>query len=344
MQLLTKYLSTNNLHDVCPWLGALVSMEITSPKKDDPDAPSYCYTPPLPNITTKPLSTFIHVNPDPAGAHKVFNTSVGFYWQTVDSDDGYYEIDAHDQHVNYETQNTMSLIYKKIFLDPQALMGILNRVLQEGLDLAGVRLLYPTPELLGVKTVDNSKKESDIDLLNNIGPVLAIAIRGTFARTIWLDAVGPSDPALARRTDPNSLCAQFGGSSRDECLFFTPRNPTRIHTELCTWFGGRVPPGGVIDVGTPYTLKDNLRSGSPKGRRGKKVSFADTETEKDRLPSHRPPATLTATTKSDIFLVMSPMVPIRSIGLLMATCQRRGYQIRGVKRLRMTMKRSGSMG
>ena len=46
------------------------------------------------------------------------------------------------------------------------------------------------------------------------GPILALAIRGTFARSLWIEAVGPSDPVLARRTDPGSLIAQFGGESR----------------------------------------------------------------------------------------------------------------------------------
>ncbi|XP_046582634.1 dynein axonemal assembly factor 8-like [Haliotis rubra] len=347
MQHVSKFLSTNTLHTVCPWLQAFVSMDVTCANKDDPElCASYTYQPPLPNVTTKPLSTYIHLNPDQRAACKVFNTPVGFFWQTVDSDDGHFEVTLHDTDVNYETQNTMSLIYKKIFREPGALMGILNRVLQEGLDLSGVRLLYPTAELLNSKECVNSEKQSDLDLLNNIGPVLAIALRGTFARSIWLDAVGPSDPALARRTDPMSLCAQFGGASRDECLLFCPRNQGRVHSELTRWFGGRVPSGGVIEVGTPYTRKEHLRSGSPKGRKGKRGSAEPKEAKEDRdeLLAHRPPATLTATHKSDIFLILSPLVPLRSYGLIMSTCQRRGYQIHGLRRLRLTSKRASALG
>ncbi len=62
--------------------------------------------------------------------------------------------------------------------------------------------------------IDNNKYTFSL-----IGPILALCLRGTFARSLWLDAVGPSDPALARRTDPNSLCALYGGESRSELFF-----------------------------------------------------------------------------------------------------------------------------
>ncbi|KAL3885198.1 hypothetical protein ACJMK2_025289 [Sinanodonta woodiana] len=351
-QHMIKFLSTNTIKTVCPWLEDMESMEVVSAQEVSSEHQvSYVYRPPLPEITTKPLSTFIQVNSDPQAAFKVFNTSVGFFWQTVDCAEGFLDQNLNDENVSYDTQITMSLIYKKIFQEPCFMMGFFNRLLQEGLDLAGVRLLYPTQELLSLPmakpsvTVDSSDTKSKVDVLNNIGPVLAIGIRGTFARSIWLDAVGPSDPALARRTDPNSLCALYGGASRDECLLFCPRNTSRIQSELARWFGARVPPGGSIDVGQPYVRKDHLRNGSPKGRKSKKVTWADSQEENDPDHNlHRPPATLTATTKSEIFLVLSPLVPPKSFGIILATCQRRGYQVRGVKRCRLSTKRAASLG
>ena len=312
------------------------------------------FRPPLPNITTKPLSTFVQINPDPSAAGKVFNSTVGFFWQTVDSEEPLYDQTLNDSDVNYDTQVTMSLIYKKIFRDARSMMGILNRVLQEGLDLAGIRLVYPGRDLISIAAGSNNvpndaeSGQSETDILNKIGPVLSIALRGTFARSIWLDAIGPSDPVLAKRTDPNSLCALYGGESRDECLLFCPRNPSRVQAELSRWFGGRVPPGGVIDVGTPYTRKEHGRSGSPKRNKNKRVSFADEKDSvlrvKDQALQHRPAASLTATTKSDIFLVLSPLVPPQCTGIVFATCQRRGYQIRGVRRHRLNNKKAGCLG
>lgn len=289
------------------------------------------------------------MNPDPKAAEKVFNSSVGFFWQTVDSDEGRLDQDLHDEGMSYDTQNTLSLIYKKIYQEPSAMMGILNRVLQLGLDLAGVRLVYPSPEQMNIPQTDNAGMLSEMDLLNNVGAVLSLCIRGSIARSLWLDAVGPSDPVLARRTDPNSLCALYGGDSRDECLLFCPRTAARVQTELARWFGGRVPPGNVIDVGTPYTKKDSLRSGSPKGRRGKKVTFSDTkdtsDAQKDSIADiHRPLATLTATTKSEIMLVMSPLVPPKCFGIILASCQRRGFQLTGIRRTRLSSKRAAALG
>ena len=129
--------------------------------------------------------------------------------------------------------------------------------------LPGVRLLYPTAALMRVAAGQPTPSPAtttggatgstaippDVDMMNKIGPILGLALRGTLARTLWLDAVGPVDPSLARRTDPHSLCALYGGDSRDECLLFCPRNPARISTELARWFGGRVPASGVVNVG-----------------------------------------------------------------------------------------------
>lgn len=259
--------------------------------------------------------------------------------------------ELHDDDIIFDTQNTLSLIYKKIYQDSSAMMGILNRVLQLGLDLAGIRLLYPSTEQISLSQTDNVTVASELELLNNVGAVLALCIRGTAARSLWLDAVGPSDPILARRTDPNSLCALYGGESRDECLLFCPRTPARVLTELARWFGGRVPPGNVIDVGTPYTKKETLRSGSPKGRRNKKVTFAENVQESGatndidvNAGSHRPLATLTATTQNEIFLVMSPLVPPKCFGIILASCQRRGYQVTGIKRMRLSTKRATALG
>ena len=138
--------------------------------------------------------------------------------------------------------------------------------------IPGLRLLYPTTALMSVaagnlsspnhpKQTSQNNSPIELDLLNKVGPILALAIRGTLARTLWLDAVGPADPVLARRTDPNSLCALYGGSSREECLLFCPRNPERISTELARWFGGRVPANGVVNVGTAHRKQQQSAGG-----------------------------------------------------------------------------------
>ncbi|GFS16918.1 nucleoside diphosphate kinase, partial [Elysia marginata] len=100
-------------------------------RPEDKSAAPYLYTPPLPDISTKPLSTFIQINQDPQAARKIFNIPVGFYWQTVDTSEALHTtLTCRDAHVCYETQNTMSLVYNEIFHNPLALMAILNRVSQ----------------------------------------------------------------------------------------------------------------------------------------------------------------------------------------------------------------------
>lgn len=280
---------------------------------------------------------------------KVFGLEVGFFCETLDTDEQVF--DSSDcqppSSLNFDTQVTMSLIYKRVYRDAAATMDVLSRALTEGLDLCAVRLLYPTAELLrqvGQNTAlkipsqtATGKVALDIETLNSIGPVLALALRGTFARTLWLDVVGPTDPQLARKTDPKSLSALYGGESRDECLIFCPRHPSRIHSELCRWFGGRVPASGVINTNNARYIRKLQRSTPKKSRQS--LSARD-----DNLLHFPPPSCLMAVSRSDVFVIVSPLVPTRCLGMILAICQRRGYQMRGVRRTRLTSKRASSLG
>lgn len=340
-QLVTKYLSTNTLNSVCPWLSDMVSIGIDGENQNT----GFVYTPPLPDITTKPLSTFIEVNPNMQAAQRLFNVDVGFFWQTVHSG----ESCCDNSSVEFDTENTMSIIYKKIYQECHAMMGVFNRILQEGLDLAGVRLLYPVPEMVNTSLKQPSNfspkgsAPSDFDILCSIGPVLAIAIRGTYSHSIWLETVGPLDPPLARRTDPNSLCALYGGASRDECWMFCPRAEARVMTELARWFGGRIPSSGVFHVGIPYMQNDNDFLNGTKSKKARQISPAQSA-DSASVPEERPPAALTATTLSSVFLVFSAWVPPSAAGVILSVCQRRGYQLSGVRRLCLSNKKASTLG
>lgn len=71
-------------------------------------------------------------------------------------------------------------------------------------------------------------------------PLLAMAIRGPYARALWQEIAGPSDPMLARRTDPASINA-LHCHSRERTLFHSPCLASLVHLGLCVWFGGRLP-------------------------------------------------------------------------------------------------------
>ncbi|XP_002738289.2 dynein axonemal assembly factor 8-like [Saccoglossus kowalevskii] len=352
-----KYLTTHTLHTVCPWLQGIFACEVSAKGElkaaalDNSGVQSDgSYITSLPVVTSKPLSTFIAISPYTQAMWKIFNAPVGFFWQTVDSDENILDQDVcNDYNSNPAVQMTMSLIYKHIYRTPDAMMGIMQRVLQEGLDLAGIRLLYPTGNLIPSMHAIPRKEDTsnDLDMLNNVGGIIALALRGHCARSKWLDAVGPSDPQLARRTDPNSLCAKYGGQSRDESWLFCPRNPARINSELSRWFGGRVPSSGSIDVGVTNPVvsakaKKTARTQSPSRRKSKKGNVS--EDQLMCLPNRRPPATLTATTQGDIFLTVSPLIPTHCIGTIITVCHNRGFQLRGIRRMRLSVKRANSIG
>ena len=375
LKLLTWFFSRNTLHSVCSAVGDITPVTVAS---DDAkcDSDSH-YRPPLPSISTKPLSTFIQVrakpnpartrvtaghawccvfqvNSDPVAVRKVFGLEVGFFWPTFDTDEQVHDVSESSPpaSLGFDTQVTMSLIYKRIYRDPAATMDVLSRALTEGLDLCAVRLLYPTAELLSQAGQTSLLKNqpqatatdqkgcsggTDMVTLNSIGPVLALALRGTFARSVWLDVVGPADPQLARKTDPRSLSARYGGESRDECLIFCPRHPSRVHSELCRWFGGRVPSSGVINTNDArYVSK--LQPQTPKKSR------QSASAREDNLLHFPPPSCLVAVSRSDVFVVVSPLVPTRCLGLVLATCQKRGYQMRGIRRTRLTARKASSIG
>ena len=69
--------------------------------------------------------------------------------------------------------------------------------------------------------------------------VLVLALRGPFAVSTWNDALGPVDPTLARRTDPQSLRAKYGRSATDS-LVACPHTKFGARREVRWWFGGRV--------------------------------------------------------------------------------------------------------
>ena len=51
----------------------------------------------------------------------------------------------------------------------------------------------------------------------------------------------------------------------------------RVLSELCRWFGGRVPKSGVIDVGTDAASRASSRKQAASSG-GRKVAFADEQT------------------------------------------------------------------
>lgn len=338
-----QFLLRNTLQSVCTFMQGLVSNEICS--LTSAHGKGTMYLPSLPQISSQPLSTFIQLNTDSDAVNKCFLLPIGFYWETIDSDeqchsDQSYRENRIMQDMEIEEDETvetmMSLVYEKVYRECFAMVGMLNRILQEGLCLCGLRLVYPTLDVIKMVPLKlvNGRSCGDDELVKSIGPVLSIAVRGKQARKNWLDAFGPADPALARRTDPNSLCALYGGESRDECLIFCPRTPQRTHLELVRWFGGRVRPDALS--------KEAEKSKSSAAHAKKSKHFPDVASLDGT--SSGLVATLSATTTSDVVLVVSPVVPVCVLGLVLSLCQQRGYRLNGVHRLHLTVKQATGLG
>ena len=335
---------------MCPWLDDIAAQEITSAdvERCSNDHNLFIYRPPLYTVNARPLSTFIQPNPDARAVERIFGVPVGFFWETIETGDECFPdpIPSKDNNdIEGGLETTLTLVSRSLFRDGKVTMAVLSRALRSGLSVAGVRLLYPTAEHTGASPLkfqpccqgSTLKAKSSGDGAPVIQPVLAVALRGAGARTVWVDVVGPSDPVLARRIDPNSLCALYGGDSRDSCLLYCPHNPYQTTAEVVRWFGGRVPKSGVITIG------QSLSRPRVSGKSRKSQSSA-VENQAAVMPHSTQATMLCAVTNSDIFVAISPLIPSHCLALVLRICQRRGYGVCGIRRMHLSCKRAGHLG
>ncbi|XP_069502974.1 dynein axonemal assembly factor 8 [Ambystoma mexicanum] len=323
-QNVSKYLSHTWLQSITWWRDAL----------------NHCLQdqifPVLPEVPAMRLSSVTTINPDPEAVEKAFASPRGFYWQTVETDEKICSIGT-DQVIDADTETEVALaiLFETLLSDPMALHHMLQLTLSSCLDICGLRLLYPQPSVLLLST-EHVPSSYIAQSGKAVPPVLAIALRGTQARTMWQDICGPTDPQLACLTDCHSLNALYC-QSREEPLLYSPHTDGRILQELCVWFGGRVPSDGVVHVGIQNpSSKSKPRSQSPSSSDGEEGFLKG-------VALSRPPATLISTSKGDIFLSVSPAVPPSAYGDVISTCTRRGFVLQGVRRLRISTKRANML-
>ncbi|XP_006039205.2 uncharacterized protein LOC102376269, partial [Alligator sinensis] len=210
---------------------------------------------------------------------------------------------------------------------------MLQLILSAGLDICGLRLLYPQHNLLLSTTEELPSAYSPE--AGKAPPVLALSLRGPKARHTLQDIVGPSDPQLARVTDCSSISALYC-RSRAEPLVYLPRTDSRVNRELCLWFGGRVYSDTALHVGVqnPACKYNRSRPQSP--------SSCRTE-ERDDLQGKAlssAPTTLVSTTKGDVILVVSPTIPPHAYADAISTCTQRGFILQGIRRLQLSLKQA----
>ncbi|XP_070617104.1 dynein axonemal assembly factor 8 [Erythrolamprus reginae] len=313
-QQISTFLRQTSLLDVLWWKGQLCSHLQNQP---------YSF---LPEIADVHLSSFATVSSDSAAAEKTFAAPAGFYWQTVETDEKYFPNDRSIGESNDAgIEVAMTLLFETLLRNPVAVHHLLQLILASGLDVCGLRLLYPQPQMLVSSTITRPSCSAP----GKAAAMLALSLRGLNAQRVLQDILGPSDPQLARVTDSCSINALYC-PSRAEPLAYSPRTESRVHREMCFWFGGRRPSGD----GSP------ARDGNRPRCSFQKADGNQEKTGLQEMAADRLSATLVSTTKGDLILLASPVVPPHGYGLVISTCTQRGFVLQGVKRLQLSLRRA----
>ena len=224
--------------------------------------------------------------------------------------------------------------------------SILSGVYHKGLDLAGLRLVYRTPcssieASLAMETGENEESEHAQE-----SAMIFLAIRGPDAIYHLMDIIGPRDESLAKITDPNSITAQYGSSStRDlQCL----RTPYSASASLAKYFGGRacLKSTSILGISDAYTRHER--------KKRQRVRFSESESAAEDLPPSplldvpfAPLVTnrqrLIAEPYTKVVMVVSPHIPTSCYSAVLMSCDRQGFDVFGVKRLRLNSKRANSL-
>ena len=279
-------------------------------------------------LLLEPMSSFFTFQEDTSP----LNTPISFYWHSL------YHPSCLPSNESLRSQDRLSTTVctlnhaslNNLFL----VFSVFQRVFSNGLDVAGVRLLYREHDasISYIKFLDTCSDPSKSSMM------LALALRGPDAIFNWVGVVGPEDNVLAKVTDPLSITAQFGSG-----VINTVRTPYRYTAALAKWFGGRacLKTGTVFGMSDPHTKSER--------RKRQRVRFSESESEdsiSSPLPdvifppliSNRPRLIVQPYTKS--LLVISPNIPPSCYGSVLASCSKLGFDIFGAKRIRLNSKRA----
>ncbi|KAJ6657589.1 hypothetical protein lerEdw1_002304, partial [Lerista edwardsae] len=320
----SMFFSSTSLSDVIWWKEELANQMRNQAK--------YPFLPEIPAIRLSHITT---LSSDLAAVEQAFAMPAGFYWQTVETEEEYFSGGSPiGESSGLDTEVAMALLFETLLGNPVAVHHLLQLILASGLDICGLRLLYPQYSMLQSSMVPLPSCYAQ----EKVPGALALSLRGAHARTVLQDIMGPSDPQLAIVTDCCSVNAIYCGS-RAEPLAYLPHTDHCVHRELCVWFGGRVCCEEMLRGGVPNPVCrcDKARF------RGLPSLQAEADAEKSVLQDSAPlrlPATLVCTTKGDVILLVSPAVPSRAYGAVISACTRRGFVLQGLKRLRLSPKQA----
>lgn len=301
-QRVSKFLAQTQLRTVASWLPELNHL---LEKQTHPSVVS---------LPSSRLECFVSISPDKEAVRKTFGTNPGFYWQTLNIQEQICQWAEATSSQQPHTEVVLALVYQAMFHNPLATHHTLQLLFSSGVDVCGLRLTFPSKELLANYAVLGTSGQRWVTQQ----PLLAMAIRGPYARALWQEITGPSDPMLARRTDPASINA-LHCHSRERTLFHSPRLASLVHLGLCVWFGGRLP-------NNDHRMTAKVQGSS------------------DSRDTASSPAMLCATVKADVFLLVSPVVPPCCYSYVLASCAKKGFQLMGLQRVQISNIRASSLG
>ena len=224
--------------------------------------------------------------------------------------------------------------------------SILSGLYRKGLDLAGVRLMYGAPCSSIEASLAMEDCEGESDNVFDESAMLCLAIRGPDAIYNLMDIIGPRDESLAKITDPNSVTARYGNSST--CDLHCLRTPYSASAALGKYFGGRacLKSASILGISDAYTRHER--------KKRQRVRFSESESAAEDLPPSPlidvpfPPLVtnrqrLIAEPYTKVIMVVSPHVPVSCYSTVLTSCDRQGFDLFGVKRLRLNSKRANTL-
>ena len=280
-------------------------------------------------MSTLPLSTFLSIQTDTLP----LLTPLSFYWSSL------YDMKCLRSdislHCTSPLQVTVCNLEQACLFDCELLFTLLYQATRSGLDVAGIRLAFDSSSSVFI--------EPDQD--RNCVLTFAVAFRGTSAIQCLQDIVGPEDSVLAKLTDPNSISATFGKEGNKKSSVTCVHSHFWAGLELAKWFGGRACPDTIAILGVSDAITRSER------RKRQRVRFSESESEDCLTPLSLPDdiafpplvsniSALTVCNYSKIILVASPLVVPLHYGTLFRSINSNGFDIIGIKRVRLNAKRA----
>ncbi|XP_076027041.1 dynein axonemal assembly factor 8 isoform X2 [Genypterus blacodes] len=289
-QRVCQFLSQTPLSVIAHWLPELKSLLDQQACDSTIHLPSLC------------LSSFISAAPKTKAVDMTLGLSPGFYWQTLGTQECVCQSRETMVTPELHTEVALALGSTAFFLHPLVSHYTLQCLLDLGLDVCGLRLLYPPRWFLSSAPDGKVFNLSDDE---GCQPVVALAVRGPHAHSALQNLTRSSDALLDRKQHLR--------------VVYSYHQASRVHRELCVWFAGRLPGECAQNQNQPLN----------------RVAPSEDRISSSANDLSSSSAFLCATTQADILLVVSPVVAPRCYGRVLAVCERRGFSLRGLQRLQI---------